>query len=237
MQRGFPSHLPCSGCGFSALNLIVVLELLAGQRLASGGFRYPKLRTRLGPTNASTATWMRRHLLRDGQQVSSLPCWCSSLGSSWQMPTPAPARDATTWRLINATAQSPNLPAMLGEAPGRTRADPVIPRPTSSIPIAKGNTPGVALMRPVMLVSAPSPRRPVKQLLARPGPMSAWVSKQGHPSLCHVCLVSENKQVPPRDHSLEARVLRCWSCCHGSSWGCFVPGNGPESGCHCNLSR
>eukprot|EP00439_Symbiodinium_sp_Y106_P052085 s2119_g6.t4 len=27
----------------------------------------------------------------------------------------------------------------------------------------------------------------------------------------------------------------CWSCCHGSSWGCFVPGNGPESGCHCNL--
>ncbi|CAE7242059.1 ytbE, partial [Symbiodinium necroappetens] len=27
----------------------------------------------------------------------------------------------------------------------------------------------------------------------------------------------------------------CWSCCHGSAWGCFVPGNGPESGCHCNL--
>ncbi|CAE7558859.1 unnamed protein product, partial [Symbiodinium sp. CCMP2456] len=24
----------------------------------------------------------------------------------------------------------------------------------------------------------------------------------------------------------------CWSCCHGSSWGCFVPGTGPESGCH-----
>ncbi|CAE7341451.1 unnamed protein product [Symbiodinium natans] len=27
----------------------------------------------------------------------------------------------------------------------------------------------------------------------------------------------------------------CWSCCHGSSWGCFVPGDGPESGCHCNI--
>ena len=27
----------------------------------------------------------------------------------------------------------------------------------------------------------------------------------------------------------------CWSCCHGSAWGCFVPGSGPESGCHCGL--
>lgn len=27
----------------------------------------------------------------------------------------------------------------------------------------------------------------------------------------------------------------CWSCCHGSAWGCYVPGNGPESGCHCGI--
>ena len=27
----------------------------------------------------------------------------------------------------------------------------------------------------------------------------------------------------------------CWSCCHGSAWGCYVPGNGPESGCHCDI--
>mmetsp|Transcript_21315 Transcript_21315/g.50714 ORF Transcript_21315/g.50714 Transcript_21315/m.50714 type:complete len:222 (-) Transcript_21315:495-1160(-) len=88
--------------------------------------------TRLGPTNASTATWMRGHLLRDGQQVSSLPCWCSSLGSSWQMPTPAPAQDATTWRLTDATARSPKHSAWLGKVIGLTRADPVMPPPTSS---------------------------------------------------------------------------------------------------------
>ena len=140
MQPGFPSHLSCSGFGFSAVNPLVVLELLAGQRFASGGFRYPKLRTRLGPTNASTATWMRGHLLRDGQQVSSLPCWCSSLGSSWQMPTPAPAQDATTWRLTDATARSPKHSAWLGKVIGLAHADPVMPPPTSSIPIARGNT-------------------------------------------------------------------------------------------------
>ncbi|CAE7644824.1 unnamed protein product [Symbiodinium pilosum] len=28
----------------------------------------------------------------------------------------------------------------------------------------------------------------------------------------------------------------CWSCCHTSSWGCFVPGNGAESGCHCDIA-
>mmetsp|Transcript_87723 Transcript_87723/g.248534 ORF Transcript_87723/g.248534 Transcript_87723/m.248534 type:complete len:259 (-) Transcript_87723:61-837(-) len=27
----------------------------------------------------------------------------------------------------------------------------------------------------------------------------------------------------------------CWSCCHHSEWGCFVPGNGPESGCQCDV--
>ena len=27
----------------------------------------------------------------------------------------------------------------------------------------------------------------------------------------------------------------CWSCCRASSWGCYVPGSGPESGCHCGI--
>lgn len=26
----------------------------------------------------------------------------------------------------------------------------------------------------------------------------------------------------------------CWSCCHATAWGCYVPGHGPESGCHCD---
>eukprot|EP00438_Fugacium_kawagutii_P013515 Skav208908 [mRNA] locus=scaffold270:623998:624540:- [translate_table: standard] len=30
---------------------------------------------------------------------------------------------------------------------------------------------------------------------------------------------------------------QCWSCCHTSSWGCFVPGDGGESGCHCGLTE
>ena len=118
---------------------------------------------------------MRRHLLRDGQQVSSLPCWCSSLGSSWQMPTPAPAQDATTWRLTDATARSPKHSAWLGKVIGLTRADRVMPPPTSSIPIARGNTPGVALMRPVMLVSVPCPSGPATRRRAKPGHMSVWV--------------------------------------------------------------
>ena len=29
----------------------------------------------------------------------------------------------------------------------------------------------------------------------------------------------------------------CWSCCHTSSWGCYVPGDGAESGCHCDISN
>jgi len=127
----------------------------------------------LGPTNASTATWMQRLLPRVGPRVSSLPCWRSFLGSSWQMPTPARARDATTRRLIDATARSPKQSAWLGKVTGLTRADPAMPPPTSSIPIARGNTLGVALMRPVMRASAPSPSGPATRQRARPGPMSA----------------------------------------------------------------
>ncbi|CAE7868563.1 unnamed protein product, partial [Symbiodinium necroappetens] len=48
-----------------------------------------------------------------------------------------------------------------------------MPPPTSSIPIARGNIPGVALMRPVMLVSVPCPSGPATRRRAKPGHMSA----------------------------------------------------------------
>ncbi|CAE7152317.1 unnamed protein product [Symbiodinium pilosum] len=51
------------------------------------------------------------------------------------------------------------------------------------------------------------------------------------PSHACECTISERAcdQLPNKTWTHE-----CWSCCHGSSWGCFVPGNGPESGCHCD---
>ena len=103
--------------------------------------------------------------------VSSSPCLCSSTASSQQKPTPAP--DATTLRLTDATARSPKQSAWLSKVIGLTRADLVIPRPTSNIPIARGNTLGVALTRPVMLVSAPCPSEPATQRRASSGHMSA----------------------------------------------------------------
>jgi len=30
---------------------------------------------------------------------------------------------------------------------------------------------------------------------------------------------------------------QCWSCCHHSEWGCYVPSNGPNAGCHCDTSE
>ena len=160
-----------------------------------------------GPGHSLAAAAMERCplLLQVVPGVSSLPCLCSSTASSQQRPTPAAAQDATTWRLTSATAQSPNLPAMLGEAPGQTRADPAIPRPTSSIPSARGNIPGVALMRPVMRASAPSPSEPAKQRLARPGLMSAWVSKQCRRSLAmHAWF---RRQLKDHSRSPRAKVL------------------------------
>ena len=173
MQPGFPSLLSCTGfAGVRVSGFRSCCGAGAARRLAIGGCRYAQLRMQLGPTNASTATWTQRLLPRVGPRVSSLPCWRSFLGSSCQMPTPARARDATTRRLIDATARSPKQSAWLGKVTGLTRADPAMPPPTSSIPIARGNTLGVALMRPVMRASAPSPSGPATRQRARPGPMS-----------------------------------------------------------------
>jgi len=88
------------------------------------------------------------------------------------------------------------------------------------------------------------------------------LARQGHwTDTCRSCDATTNEQHPDcqrqyswgcfdeASHACECTVSEracdaaagktwtheCWSCCHGSAWGCFVPGNGPESGCHCNL--